>query len=113
MHIPIFDFKVEKSSLDFVNWSSNLTIGIGLAVSANYFNMTNSNWEPFVESWKLNLSAKRELESKKLLVDVNCREKLELNLSHVFIETLMSSLAEFQQEKVACLLIQEKTKRQA
>ncbi|KAI8911617.1 hypothetical protein EDD86DRAFT_202866 [Gorgonomyces haynaldii] len=98
LHVPMFEFILEKSTLEALNWSTQLSLDYGVSVSANYFNLKNSHWEPFIEKWKFSVSAKRE-DSKKLMVDFFCRQKLELNLTHVLIDTVLNATREFSNEK--------------
>nr|KAJ3420850.1 hypothetical protein HK105_005137 [Polyrhizophydium stewartii] len=93
-HVPMFDFVLDKFVVDVADWSSQLRLDTALSLHANYFNLKNSHWEPFVEQWQLSVNMTRqEDELKPLAIDVFCRKKLELNLSHAFINTVIAASA--------------------
>ncbi|KAI8929325.1 hypothetical protein BC831DRAFT_410850 [Entophlyctis helioformis] len=95
-HVPIFDLVLGKFVLEVADWSSQLRLDTTLALHANYFNLKNSHWEPFVEQFQFTVSASRQQdESKALALDVFCRKKLELNLSHAFVGSMLMALSGF------------------
>lgn len=59
----MFEFVLEKSTFDLINWSSDvrvsliqLSVDFGVSFAANYFNIKNSHWEPFVERWNFSIT---------------------------------------------------------
>eukprot|EP00842_Homolaphlyctis_polyrhiza_P001382 jgi/Hompol1/2244/HPOL_005409-RA len=90
----MFDFVLGKFIVEVADWSSEIQFDTTLSINANYFNLKNSHWEPFVEQWQILLRASRvEEEAKHLAFYASCRKKLELNVSHAFLTTLFSAMS--------------------
>ncbi|KAJ3106617.1 hypothetical protein HDU97_005982 [Phlyctochytrium planicorne] len=92
VHLPMFNVAVDKLILEISDWSSTLRIDTGIKLHANYFNIKNSHWEPLVELFEVYLNVSRQ-EDAKMCIDVYVRKKLELNLSHVFVETSLNAMS--------------------
>ncbi|KAJ3037263.1 hypothetical protein HDV00_001828 [Rhizophlyctis rosea] len=89
LHLPMLDLVVDKMVVDVSDWSSHLRVETSPSVYINYFNVRNSHWEPFIEPWQFYLTASRQSDSGTTSVDFYSRRKLEVTLSHVFIETML------------------------
>ncbi|OAJ41917.1 hypothetical protein BDEG_25446 [Batrachochytrium dendrobatidis JEL423] len=93
-HVPILDLVFDKFIVEVADWSSQIRFDTTLSLHANYFNLKNSHWEPFVEQWQFSVSAARqEDEFKQLAIDIFCKKKLELNMSHAFLSTVVTAAA--------------------
>ncbi|KAH9250730.1 hypothetical protein BASA81_011446 [Batrachochytrium salamandrivorans] len=92
-HVPLLDLVLDKFIIEVADWSSQIRLDTTLSLHANYFNLKNSHWEPLVEQWQFSVSvARQEEDSKQLAIDLFCRKKLELNMSHAFLSTMFSAL---------------------
>lgn len=99
LHLPVYEFQLASTNFEMTNWSSRIALDFGTSVSADFFNMKNSSWEPFIEKWKFSINARREGNSPKLQVDLFCRQKLEMNISHAFIESILAYTNNFSTQK--------------
>ncbi|KAJ3205144.1 hypothetical protein HDU82_005381, partial [Entophlyctis luteolus] len=84
LQLPMYDFMIDKLFLE-------MRVDAGLKLHVNFFNVKNSHWEPFVEGFEFFLNVSREEE--KLSVDIYSQKKLEVNISHVFVESTLNTLA--------------------
>jgi vacuolar protein sorting-associated protein 13A/C len=55
-----------------------------------FFNVKNSHWEPLIEPWNFNVKVSRALISESLDIDVSSKRKLEINIEHTFVETMLN-----------------------
>ncbi|KAI9208535.1 uncharacterized protein BJ171DRAFT_419574 [Polychytrium aggregatum] len=92
LHLPMFDASFDDVYVELFDWSSMPRLDAGLLLKVNYFNLKNSHWEPLVEPWQCSLHVMHP-ESKHLSVEFVSRKKLDVNISHVFCETVMSTMA--------------------
>jgi vacuolar protein sorting-associated protein 13A/C len=89
LHLPIFEFGFDRTLFEITNWSSNLQFDLGVSLFANYFNIKNSHWEPMIESWQFSLDGRKDPDSEKRSIVFLCRKKLEINISHALVETIL------------------------
>ncbi|KAJ3052099.1 hypothetical protein HK097_006900 [Rhizophlyctis rosea] len=89
LHLPMLDLVLDKLVVDVSDWSSHLRVESSPSIYINYFNVRNSHWEPFIEPWQFFITASRQSDSGTTSVDFYSRRKLEVTLSHVFIETML------------------------
>ncbi|KAF8274093.1 hypothetical protein EI94DRAFT_1696360 [Lactarius quietus] len=69
-----------------------------LETSINYWNLTNSHWEPLIDPWTFTASVSRELSSYALATKVTSTERLNVNLSTAFIELALETLNSLSRE---------------
>ncbi|KAJ3408710.1 hypothetical protein HDV05_004781 [Chytridiales sp. JEL 0842] len=91
IQLPMFDFVVDKLVLEVADWSSLMRVDTGLKLHVNSFNVKNSHWEPLVEMFEFYLNISKQT-SSNLTVDLYARRKLEVNISHVFVETMLNTM---------------------
>ncbi|KAJ3332602.1 hypothetical protein HDU76_013706 [Blyttiomyces sp. JEL0837] len=97
LQLPMFDFVVDKLVIEVSDWSSAMRIDTGVKLHVNNFNIKNSHWEPLVEMFEFYLNVSRQDET--LSVDIYARKKLEVNLSHCFVETALNTMAAMKQPR--------------
>ena len=88
------DLQVREFDLDILDWASALRLDTTVWLSMDYFNMHNSHWEPLIEPWQFHVHVSKQHAPPSMLVDVFSKKRLDLNLSHAFIEYLMQMTAE-------------------
>ncbi|KAJ3291062.1 hypothetical protein HK104_006345 [Borealophlyctis nickersoniae] len=91
LHLPMFDLVVDKLVVDVADWSSHLRVEIGPSIYVNYFNVKNSHWEPLIEPWQFFLNVSKQADNGAMAVDFYSRKKLEINVTHVLVETLLQT----------------------
>jgi vacuolar protein sorting-associated protein 13A/C len=55
-----------------------------------FYNIKNSHWEPLIEPWSFNVKVSRALVSESLEIDVSSKRKLEINIEHTFLESMLN-----------------------
>ncbi|KAJ1549196.1 hypothetical protein HK405_008107 [Cladochytrium tenue] len=90
VQLPMFDFVVDKLVVEIADWSSSMRVDAGVKLHVNYFNTKNSHWEPLVELFEFYLNLSRQ--DGATSVDIYARKKLEVNISHVFVETFLNTM---------------------
>lgn len=100
LHIPLFEFGLDRTIFEMSNWSSKFEFSLGLLLFANYFNVKNSHWEPMIESSQFSISGKNDTDGKRE-VSLLCRNKLEINLSHVLVETVLDVMEKLPKQEVS------------
>jgi vacuolar protein sorting-associated protein 13A/C len=111
LHMPLFEFGLEKTIFEMSNWSSTLEFNLGLSLFANYFNAKNSHWEPMIESSQVSVNGQNEAEGKRAIT-IFCRKKLEINVTHTLVETVLVLMEKFNSSEV-CYSLTVETNRLA
>ena len=53
--LPLIHLASKKFTIDAWDWSSEMKLQTAISWSINYFNPTNSHWEPLMDPWDLTL----------------------------------------------------------
>ncbi|CAG8516340.1 7059_t:CDS:10 [Ambispora leptoticha] len=89
--IPMIDMNANELKIDVSDWSSEIKVDTTISSRVNYFNLTNSHWEPLIEPWQYTLHASKST-NEGLIIDVSSQKRLEVNITHIFLETMLTSL---------------------
>ncbi|KAG6336571.1 hypothetical protein ID866_2509 [Astraeus odoratus] len=73
-------------------FAPQLTASTTVETQINYWNLTNSHWEPLIDPWKFALSVTREQPSDGFKASLTARDRLDLNITSAFIELALTSL---------------------
>ncbi|GES89872.1 vacuolar protein sorting-associated protein vps13 [Rhizophagus clarus] len=92
-NIPMIDASANQFSVDVSDWSSQMSVDATVSTYINYFNLTNSHWEPLVEPWQYSLHASKNLNPESMVIDISSQRRLEINISHIFLETIFTTLS--------------------
>jgi vacuolar protein sorting-associated protein 13A/C len=99
LHLPFLELVVDPIDFKMSNWSNQPMLDSQISLLANYYNERNSQWEPLIEKFKFLVKAHMETQDSRFMLEVISKQKLELNLSHVFMERLLAQSSKFSQEK--------------
>ncbi|KAI9097290.1 hypothetical protein DFS34DRAFT_116945 [Phlyctochytrium arcticum] len=91
LHLPMLDIILEKFALDVADWSSSMRAQLAPAISCNFFNVKNSHWEPFIEPWQFAVHFGRQSSTGALSLDFAARKRLEINVTHTLVETVLGT----------------------
>ncbi|KAG9314367.1 hypothetical protein JVU11DRAFT_5161 [Chiua virens] len=100
---PMLQLNVKPFVLMAEDWSSALQASAALETQINYWNLTNSHWEPLIDPWKFTLSLTRDQYSSALKVSMAARGRLDLNLSTTFAELASTSVIMWGKERELAL----------
>ncbi|KAH7883589.1 vacuolar protein sorting-associated protein 13 [Phlebopus sp. FC_14] len=89
---PMLHFNVKPFTVIAKDWSSELQASAILEMQINYWNLTNSHWEPLIDPWKFMISLTRDQPSSGIEVSFTAHECLDLNISTVFMEHATTSV---------------------
>ncbi|CAG8518582.1 8655_t:CDS:10 [Ambispora gerdemannii] len=90
--IPMIDMNATEIIVNVADWSSQIKVDTTVSTRINYFNLTNSHWEPLIEPWQYTLHASKA-NNESLIVDVTSQIRLEVNITHIFLETMLTSIS--------------------
>lgn len=76
-----------------------MTVTGTMGFAASNFNLKNSQWEPLVEPWSLQLDMKRILADDYTEIIVSSGKQMEVNVTHDFVETLMYISSQWDKQK--------------
>lgn len=96
---PLLHLVVRPFVVGLSDWSGELRAATTVETSINYWNLTNSHWEPLTDPWTFSTSVSRELPSYALTTKVTSTERLNLNLSTAFIEIALETLNSLSRER--------------
>ncbi|KXS10872.1 hypothetical protein M427DRAFT_47658 [Gonapodya prolifera JEL478] len=82
---------VGKFELLASNWSDNLDMTLFLNTSVNCYNLKVSQWEPLLEPIVFNATISRTGRDDELNIDLSPRGKVEINLTHQFVQSCLDA----------------------
>lgn len=88
VHIPLIDLSVDRIAAEVKDWSGALKVNGILKLHGNFFNRINSNWEPIIEPWSLDLSVLTKGKMSEIVV--SSEKALEIIASHSLLDSLLS-----------------------
>ena len=93
--LPLIDMNVSKFGVDVQDWSGDMKVDSTLNLYLNYYNLSRSHWEPFIDPWTLNfaMSTTSAGGDASTSMTVSSKRRLELNLTSTLIETALTSAA--------------------
>ncbi|KAI7902142.1 uncharacterized protein BX663DRAFT_436105 [Cokeromyces recurvatus] len=91
---PMIDMNLSPFNLEIANWSKDLSATVDFQSYINYFNIKNSHWEPLLEPWNFGLEFNRNpvIKNDPLKVKIISNSNLNLNITHTFLESSISTL---------------------
>lgn len=91
---PMIDMNLKPFNVEVTNWSKDLSATVEFSTFINYFNIKNSHWEPLLEPWSFRLELDRNPSTKNdpLNVKLISNSILNLNVTHTFLESAMSTM---------------------
>ncbi|KAI9460579.1 hypothetical protein BJY52DRAFT_1117906 [Lactarius psammicola] len=95
---PLLHLVVRSFVVGLSDWSGELRAATTVETSINYWNLTNSHWEPLTDPWTFTASVSRELPSLALTTKVTSTERLNVNLSTAFVELALETLNSLSRE---------------
>ncbi|KAI8912336.1 hypothetical protein DFJ77DRAFT_511881 [Powellomyces hirtus] len=98
LHLPMLDIVMDKLVVDFADWSSTMRLETAPSLHMNYFNVTNSHWEPLVEQWQFFINVAKQGDTGTLSLDCFARKRLEINITHTFVDTVLNTMHLFSKQ---------------
>ncbi|KAI0275069.1 vacuolar protein sorting-associated protein 13 [Gloeopeniophorella convolvens] len=89
---PLLHLKIPSFVVGVNDWSGELQATTTVSTSIDYWNLTNSHWEPLIDPWVFTTSVSRELPSYALSTSFVSNERLNVNLSTAFMELALEML---------------------
>ncbi|KAI6162193.1 vacuolar protein sorting-associated protein 13 [Pisolithus thermaeus] len=89
---PMVDLSLTPFVVNLKDWSSELNAATVVSTHINFWNLTNSHWEPLIDPWKFTLSLVKEHLSDGFKVSLTARDRLDLNISTAFVELALASM---------------------
>ncbi|KAI9289370.1 hypothetical protein BC943DRAFT_349025 [Umbelopsis sp. AD052] len=88
--MPILDMNLKPFTVNVSDWSKALLVDSSFSLYTGFFNVKNSHWEPLIEPWSFNVKVSRALIAESLEIDVFSKRKLEINVEHTFVESMLN-----------------------
>lgn len=89
---PVVDLSLKPFVVNLKDWSSELNAATVVSTHINFWNLTNSHWEPLIDPWKFTLSLMKEQFSDGFKISLTARDRLDLNISTAFVELVLASM---------------------
>ncbi|TIC36939.1 hypothetical protein E3Q08_04156 [Wallemia mellicola] len=87
--LPLIHFYTKKFNIELFDWSSEMKMQTAISWAINYFNPTNSHWEPLMDPWEFTLRGERRQPPAGMNITLSSRKRLEINLTSAFIQTAL------------------------
>ncbi|KIM32678.1 hypothetical protein M408DRAFT_326439 [Serendipita vermifera MAFF 305830] len=88
---PMIHLKTKPFVVNVQDWTGPLHASGSLSFDINYWNLTNSHWEPLLEPWTLSVEASRDTASQGLRVQITSPYLLYLNITTTFVELAIAA----------------------
>lgn len=94
--------------------SMQLSANVSFSAYINYFNIKNSHWEPLIEPWQFDLQVFKEMQNGQhpLNVKIVSTRDLNVNITHTFLESAMTTIVMFDKQKNVSLELFDSLRRQ-
>ncbi|KAG0143880.1 hypothetical protein CROQUDRAFT_660682 [Cronartium quercuum f. sp. fusiforme G11] len=89
---PLVHLSTQEFVLHANDWSDQLSMEMSICLLVDYYNLTNSHWEPLMDPWPMCLKICRKVDPVCLTVALESKKRLELNVTATFIDLTMTSL---------------------
>lgn len=113
--LPLLKLSAPKFMATATDWSSDLVAKTILSPSVDFFNLSNSQWEPLVDPWEIHLSVRfascvageacstlpqmsKQAEKGKSSYKFESKKRLEVNLSSTFIDIANTTMSQLSHE---------------
>ncbi|KAI6047634.1 vacuolar protein sorting-associated protein 13 [Pisolithus marmoratus] len=83
---PMVDLSLRPFVVNLNDWSSKLNAATVVSTQINFWNLTNSHWEPLIDPWTFTLSIIKEQLPDGFKVSLTARDRLDLNITTAFVE---------------------------
>ncbi|VDB84480.1 unnamed protein product [Peniophora sp. CBMAI 1063] len=80
------------------DWSGALDVSTTIAMSIDYWNLSNSHWEPLIDPWTFTAGVGRPDASGAMNLSLTSRERLNLNISTTSVEIALDMLKVMSQQ---------------
>ncbi|CAO3621876.1 unnamed protein product [Mucor fragilis] len=88
--LPFVDVQINPFAIAASDWTRALKADVDFLLKANNFNFKNSHWEPIIEPWNFCIKVSQDATDKSTNVALQSKDLLYLNITHTFLESLMS-----------------------
>lgn len=88
---PMLHLKVKRFIIGARDWSGELQATTTVSTQVNYWNLSNSHWEPLIDPWTVSASIARDRVSNGLSVRLGAQDRLDMNVSTTFMELVMTT----------------------
>ncbi|KAG8694260.1 hypothetical protein FRC09_009967, partial [Ceratobasidium sp. 395] len=96
--LPMLHLKTKPFEVTVSDWSGELKATTTFGTSINYWNLTNSHWEPLIDPWTFSISAVKEETDGTLTATLASKERLDLNVTSAFVELAINTMMVWQQK---------------
>lgn len=96
--LPMLDMCAKPFSVKVRNWSSDLTVDMGIETFVNIYNYEKSAWEPLIEPWDLGLHAARSVEQNSTSINLYSRRMAEITITSQTIAITSKLIEHFSED---------------
>jgi len=91
-NVPLFRFAVKGSDLTAKDWSTKFSLQTECELAVDAFNPNLSEWESFIEPWRVTVTGEREDEFSPQKYKVHSKDVLDVTLSYATAEMLQQDM---------------------
>ncbi|KAI8075646.1 hypothetical protein BDF21DRAFT_495147 [Thamnidium elegans] len=108
--LPFIDIQVNPFAIGASDWSRALYASVDFVLKANNFNFKNSHWEPILEPWNFCIKASQDATDRSMNVALESKDLLYVNVTHAFLESLLTVSATLSETKPLAQTAQDQVK---
>ncbi|KAI0033184.1 hypothetical protein K488DRAFT_78064 [Vararia minispora EC-137] len=83
---PLLHVHFKAFCINAKDWTGQLEASTTIALSINYWNLSNSHWEPLIDPWTLTMSVAKPDPAGALVTSLTSKDRLNMNISTTSIE---------------------------
>ncbi|EJD47755.1 vacuolar protein sorting-associated protein vps13 [Auricularia subglabra TFB-10046 SS5] len=84
--MPILHLKTKPFVMTAKDWSAELHATTTILTAIEYWNITNSHWEPLIEPWSFAVLVSKDIATDALSVSWTAKDRLDVNVSSTAVE---------------------------
>lgn len=101
--LPFIDIQINPFAITASDWTRALHADVDFVLQANNFNFKNSHWEPIIEPWSFCIKVAQDATDKSTQVSLQSKDLLYMNITHVFLESLLTVSATLSESRVSII----------
>ncbi|KAG8855475.1 hypothetical protein FRC20_000760 [Serendipita sp. 405] len=100
---PMMHLKTKPFQVNVQDWTGPMRVSTALAFDINYWNLTNSHWEPLLEPWTFVVEVNKDVATQAMRVQISSPHVLSANISMTFVELALAATSSWTSDNTRSL----------
>ncbi|KAG8799617.1 hypothetical protein FRC17_007079, partial [Serendipita sp. 399] len=100
---PMVHLKTKPFQVNVQDWTGPMRASTAISFDLNYWNLTNSHWEPLLEPWTFVVEANKDVSTQGMRIQVSSPYVLSANITMTFVELALAATSNWASESTRSL----------